>query len=320
MLTYLLIAGALFFGSIGASYLAMNALAAALIPVPVAVYCARGHIGRALGLVAVAGAAALVMVDSPPLIIYHVLLAMVGIPLGLGISRGWTYSRTVTAMVAVGFGASLAGIVFFWSDWIDASRLLLDSYMTTMREQAAASQAEGAAIFIGYVEWLKAHWAELGLGIGFCSILIQTCITLGLTRNWMRRRFGFDRLAGWFGRLRPSEWLVWAVILVSLLWFLDQARPDLVSRIVVWNAAVALAGIYWLSGLSILLYAMETLRPHIFVYFAFLMLLMMSVWIHPVLLAIGLFDTWGDFRRNIDRMAAARKKRREEMERSDDVE
>lgn len=320
MLTYLLIAGAIFFGSISASVFGPHAFGAVLIPIPVGVYCAQGRIWRALGLVAVAGLASLVAVESASSFLYDVLIASVGLPLGLGISRGWTYPRTVAAMVSVGFGAALSGIFFIWPDWVNSCGLLLDEYISALREQTAASQMEGAGMLLGYVEWLKAHWPELGVGMVFCSVLVKACITIGLTRNWMRHRFGVEGPAGSFSRFRPSEWLIWAVILVSLMWFYDQARPEVTSRVFVWNAAVALAGLYWLSGLSVLLYTMEAFRPHVFVFVAFIMLFMMSVWIHPVLLAIGLFDTWGDFRGRIDRVAEARRKRREEMERGDDVE
>ena len=108
--------------------------------------------------------------------------------------------------------------------------------------------------------------------------------------------------------MRPPDGLAWAVIATALLWFADQQWPTDSLRIISWNAAFALAGLYWVNGLSIAGYAIAAFRPNPFM-IALLAVAAVLMNFISLLAIVGLFDTWGDFRRKIDEVLAARELR-----------
>jgi len=307
MLTYVLIAAALFLGCVGASLVSLNLLGAALFPIPVVVYWVRGRPGRAIGLVAAAGLAALVSMGTWGAVLYYILLAAIGFPLGLGIARHWTYARTVT--VAAGFAYVLVAgnLLLAWPDWVAQGGAMYDLWIAELQQQQAGTDREYASALVQNATWLKDHWPELGLGLMLWPILVETCLGLSLLSAWLRRRFGAEGVRGSFRSMRTSEWLVWAAIGVAVLGLIDYRWPGTALRVVSWNAGLALASIYWLNGFSILVYALDALRPHVLLYVPIVAVL---VWfgIHPVLCFVGFFDTWSNFRKMLDGLAAARKK------------
>jgi hypothetical protein len=308
MLNYVLITGALFLGCVGASALGLNSLGAALFPIPVVVYLARRRVNRALGLIGCAAAAALVSVGTFGATVYYALIAATGIPLGIGMVRRWSYGWTVTATVVFAYVVALGSIGFAWEQWLRESQLTYDALIAEIQHQAPQPDDVNAAALVGNVTWLKGHWAEIGLGTMLWPLLVEVCIGLSLVSVWLRRRFGVTGVRGSFRAMRASEWLIWAVIAVAALVFLDRQWPGTVLHVVSWNTAVALAAVYWLNGFSIVLYALDVLRPHALIY---LPLGVVLVWfgIHPVLCCVGLFDTWADFRKMLDGVVAARRRR-----------
>lgn len=121
---------------------------------------------------------------------------------------------------------------------------------------------------------------------------------------------------GSFRQMRTPEWVVWIAIALAGLWFFDRAWPNAAVRLVTWNAAFALSAVYWVNGTSILMYAFGAFQPGVLVCCASVMILLM-LGVHPVLCAVGFFDTWSNFRRTVDRVIAARE-RGERMNNSED--
>ncbi len=112
-------------------------------------------------------------------------------------------------------------------------------------------------------------------------------------------------MPGSFRAMRPPEWLVWCVIATALLWFADWRWPSEALRLVSWNAALGLVGIYWLNGLSVLVYGLWAWKPHPLTAAAIVLALLLLRLIYLLSIA-GLFDTWGDFRKKVDEMMAVR--------------
>ena len=153
-------------------------------------------------------------------------------------------------------------------------------------------------------EWIYGHWKYLFVGMAFGSALFSAAIAAYAAVFWLRRKQTLEGVGG-FRTMRPPDWLVWLVIVAAGLWFVDQSWPNEWARMIGWNLAIGLAAVYWLNGLSVLTYAVAVLRPHpvlVMVLMAALILLQLGV----ALLFIGLFDTWGEFRHKLDRLAAAR--------------
>lgn len=304
-MTYMLIAAALFLGCSAASFVGLNELGIALFPIPVAVYLARKRVHFALGLVACAMLSAALSGGTVSGWLFYGLVAAVGIPLGLGIARHWTYGWTVTAAAAIACLATIGHIVVNWEEWKAGSRAVYDAFIT----QQLTSQSAGSATAESMVQFLKAaqaHWPEVGLGVLAWFVLLEVCVALSVTSAWMRRQFGPNGLRGSFREMRPSEWLVWGAIATAVLWYIDSRWSLPALRVISWNTAIGLAAIYWLNGLSILAYAIGALRPHAAAYIA-LMLLLVPFWFY-MLCFVGLFDTWANFRRVLDGVVETRKR------------
>ncbi|MCX5757699.1 MAG: DUF2232 domain-containing protein, partial [Candidatus Hydrogenedentes bacterium] len=241
------------------------------------------------------------------------LITAVGFPLGIGIGRRWTYGWTVAAVAGFAYLVALGSVVNAWDAWIAQAQVVYDALLAQVRSQAPTGQ-EGAELLAQNVGWLKDHWPQLGVGLLLWPIVIEACFGVSILSGWLRRRFGIEGVRGSFRTMRVSEWLVWLVILVAAVCFVAYRRPDAMLRLAGWNAAVALAGIYWFNGVSVLVYAIDALRPQGLLYLAIVVGMVWAVLegFHPALCFVGLFDTWADFRKLADRLAAARKRREEE--------
>ncbi len=157
---------------------------------------------------------------------------------------------------------------------------------------------------IALLKWFDVHWPYLNLGGLFGGLLMASTVMLALLGGHLRRTGG-PAPKGSFAEMRPPDWLVWAVIAAAVLWFVDDKWPAEAVRMVSWNAAVALAFVYGLNGLSILMYALVVFKVNPMVGFAAI-LLIFWMGVHPLLCVVGLFDTWWELRARAAAAAAAR--------------
>ncbi|MBN2308816.1 MAG: DUF2232 domain-containing protein [Candidatus Hydrogenedentes bacterium] len=307
-----------------------NALGFAIFIVPVAVYMARGRRWPAAGLVACAGLAALLAIlgrgallrlfapSGEPWLregtvqgslltgLYFALEAGTGLILGVGLARRWPYGRIVALVTTVCFSVALVNDVLAWDVWKAQAEASFEAFGAQFRRMAQEPGAgEAAARQLDAWTWLQGHWPYLAFGLNLSIILCAACVAVSLTAKLARQAFGGPVPTGSFREMRPSEWLVWAAIAVAVLWFVDQKWPSDPVRMIVWNSAIGLGAVYWLNGLSLFLYGVRALRPNMLVY-AVVVLAMVYAGLVPVLCCIGLFDTWGDFRRKVDALVAAR--------------
>lgn len=311
MAKFFLIAGVLFVFSSFCASARLEAYSVFLLPVPVAVCVARRRLGLALGLVVFSGLGAMSSDRGFQSGLMYALIAMAGMPIGLGVLHRWSYGKTLAAVAATASVAAVGGILANWQDWLALSRVGYDTFMAQYANQMPPQFAES-------MQWGQAHWADVGVGLQFALVLMGSVAAMWAALNVLRRRYGLSGLRGSFSRARVSEWLIWAAIAVAALWFADRNWPDLGLRAFTWNTAIGLAAVYWLNGLSVLLYGLDVLRPGLLGYLG-VVLLVVSFGFHPVGL-IGLFDTWVNFRRVIDRIVEERKRREEaeQAEQTDD--
>ncbi len=308
MMMYMLIAGVIFVGSMLALLTGPTPVAAVLFPIPVALYVARHQMGRTLGLIACAVAGAVATVAGGEFAFWTkgaavaqcVLLASAGVPLGMGIARKWTYGWTLTATAAVAYVGVLCGIAFVWSEWQAVPQKATDIIVSS---QASAQDATWDLV-VQNTKWLKDHWLDVSFGMFAWPLAAGLSISISMVAARTREKFNLDGLRGSFREMRVSEWLVWAAILVAVLWFVGSHWPGTVPSVLTWNAAIALAAIYWLNGLSILVYGYQMLRPNLFFCLVVLWLLILTG-VYPALCLLGLFDTWADFRKTVDRIVTA---------------
>lgn len=313
MRSYLLIAVALFLGGVGVASANASLVGALLFPIPVALYAALGWPALASGLVLAAGLGGWFATGVAGAGVHCGLITAVGFPLGIGIGRRWTYGWTVAAVAGFAYLVALGSVVNAWDVWLAQASAVYDALLAQVQSQAPTG-AEGAELVAQNVKWLKDHWPQLGVGLLLWPIIVESCFGVSILSGWLRRRFGIEGVRGSFRTMRVSEWLVWLAILVAILCYVAHRRPDAILRLTSWNAAVALAGIYWFNGVSVLVYAIDVLRPQGLLYLAIVVSIVWAVLegFHPALCFVGLFDTWADFRRLADRLAEIRKRLEEE--------
>lgn len=157
--------------------------------------------------------------------------------------------------------------------------------------------------------WISEHAAYLNLGWSFGTVLMVMTLMVTLINRRLLRSDHPAQAEGSFKDMRPTEWLVWGAILLAAGWFADQRWPNEALRIVTWNGAFAVAAVYWLNGLSIMVYGFSALRGGALMGVVILMVLFLLAGLQTLPAALGLFDTWFDLRRRFDRLAELRRLR-----------
>lgn len=286
----------------------MPPIGAFVAPMALAVYLARGRFRAGMGLLATAACAGFLAYGGAFAGAGSAVIACgLGIPIGIGIALWQSYGRVVALATLVFFAVDCAVLAGRWQE--------MDQFFKDENEKATAIlegpdpeeiTLSGGEVWLGALQWLFGHWTHIFLGLAFTGQLIMACLLVSLTRWWIGRRDS-DRpeMPGSFGTMRPPEWLVWFVIATAFLWFADWRWPSEALRVVSWNVALGLTGIYWLNGLSVLVYGLRAWKPHPLVVVAIVLALLLLNLVYLLSIA-GLFDTWGNFRKKFDKMVAAR--------------
>lgn len=304
-----------------------------IFPIPVAVLVARNQWKYAAALLAaaaltpVANVALYVLVESfgrtpeglQPGIgdlarftagktLEYIACALAGVLAGVGTARFWSYGRLAHVLTAYIF--FVMAVSFFVSADIWASELAATAEMfrMTLHQQAEQAGREVVQAQLDVVTWAEKNAASWVFGVNYAAIFVASCAFVSLTRFILRTRFGDAGPVGTFTQMRPSEWLVWPAIASALLCIAYQQWPLPALSIAGLNSAIGLGAVYGVNGLSVILYGVHAFRPNwlIFVLIVFVLVNLGGI---PLLVLIGLFDTWGDYRRKIDAIVAARTKR-----------
>ena len=271
----------------------------------VAVAWTEQHRRQAGLMIALAGVAGLLGAGSFAAAGLYILAAALGLALGEMFLRAWSYSRCVWVATALAFGGMAAAMLAVWPEMRQMSRAWLSGQLREVERQGGNDSPTTVAMSRA-MEWYSDHWDHLSLGLLFGVILLGMALSVGATATWLRRRGSSAGPKGAFVTFRPSEWLVWAVILVAAMWFWDRQWPNETLRAVAWNSAVGLGFVYWMNGFACLVFALVVLKVHPFL-FAAVVFLVLTVGVHSILCTFGLFDTWWDLRAKIKRAVAARR-------------
>jgi hypothetical protein len=283
-------------------------------PIPLAALVAMHWAARREMLGNAAAAAAILVgyaaTQQPMAGVFYGLFATAGIPLGAGMRRAWPFGRIVAVVTAWTFGAFALFLALHmtWAGWVRQAAASYDAFRAEI--QSGTQEAADQEALTDFFEWvLVDHWADVSIGMVFASLLLCTALATAVVAWWARKRHGVPGPGTTFAAMRPPEWLVWAVILCAVLWFVDRRVDAPALKAAVWNGAIGLAAVYWLNGLGIVVYGFRALQPHVFVAMALVLFLAYAGgW---MLSFIGLFDTWWAFRAKIDRLVEARDKLKE---------
>lgn len=233
-----------------------------------------------------------------------VLVASMGLPIGIGTGRGWSYARVVAATAAIGCVVVGAYLALCW----DAFNRVIDSMIVLFLEQLNTNAANLAPEIIdrqvASIKWFGENKFAFIAGVEFAVYLMLTCIFVSVATIVLRRRFADPGPIGAFRDMHPPDWLVWVGIVAALLWFAEREYGGIELRFVTWNVAVGLSSIYFLNGCAVFLYGLQVLAPGLFLLALLIVMFLMSG-LYPALSLIGLFDTWANFRMRMDRLAEA---------------
>jgi len=266
-----------------------------------ALYELAGERKNAAGVALWAAVAGLLVMNDALLALALAAGAGMGIVLAFAIQRNWSYGWQLTLVAGTGFGVVAGVMAVTWAT------LRKDMTKYSNASIAHLETLEGVnPQWIEAMRWMDVNYEYVALGYAFISVLTLSALTVSLLERWRRDpEAAVRRKPTGFQKMRIPDWVVWIAIAAALMWFADGRWPNPVLRAVSWNAALGLLGLYWLNGLSIVLYAMTLFKASAFgMFMVFSGMIIFGLW--PMLGIFGFFDTWYDFRKRFRRIAILR--------------
>lgn len=224
------------------------------------------------------------------------LLLLFGLPacgMAWGFRRRWPVELTVMVAMAVWCMGLVCSTALAYGDLAAAVattrqqlRSGVDVAVSTYgsvglsESSLAAVQADRDTLVDGLIEVLPALLVLCGA--------LMVIVNLVLLRRWTNTLRDVD-LRLW----RTPEALIWALIVAGFAMFLPVQPVTVVAR----NAFIVLLGCYFCQGLAIVSYFLERLRLPRGVRVAGYLLIAVQHIVAGIVLALGIFDLWGNFRR-----------------------
>ena len=275
-----------------------------MLPVAVAYLWIRERHLYAFLLSSVFGLLPLLTARDAFMAVAFLFAAFSGIGLGLLMRRKASLGMGIAFVTVCLFLLNAGHSALFWQEYRAAWQSEMQAFSASVSE---VKDAERTAPMLEALDWLAQHWLYLSFGMLFGFILLVSTVLVSA----LYRKAAQEGLASpanvYFSRMRVPELLVWAAIVLAGLWFLDSWRPNDVIRFIAWNGAVAMAVVYWLNGLAILVFALQAfqVRPLVAA-LVFSALFMLNL--QQLLAFVGLFDTWWDLRFKIRRFIETRQR------------
>lgn len=256
----------------------------------------------------------IVAVENPRACSWWLLLTAgaVGLACGTGAAVSWLllFGLPVSSL-AIGFrhrcsfeATALAGMAG-WAAGLALSTFLaygdLTTLVTTAREQlvhgvdVAFSTYGAVGVSESHIAAVKADRDTVVTGLleilpalVVLSGALMVIANLVLLRRWTNFSRDVD-LRLW----RTPDVLIWALVAAGFAMFLPVYPAALAAR----NVFIVLLGCYFCQGLAIVSYFWERLRLPYGVRVAGYLLIAVQHVVAGIVLALGVFDLWGDFRR-----------------------
>lgn len=263
-----------------------------VVPLPGLILAVDALVAPACWLLLTAGAVGLVL-GTGAVASWLLLFGVPACALAVGFRRGWSFEGTALT----GMAAWLTGLVF-------SMFLVYGDFATcvsTVREQLgqgvdlALSSYSAVGIADGTVAAMQTDRAILVAGLleilpalVVLSGALVVIANLVLLRRWAQGTHDID-LRLW----RTPDRLIWALIVAGFAMFLPVDPVALAAR----NVFIVLLGCYFCQGLAIVSYFLQRFRLPYGVRLAGYVLIAVQHIVAGLVLALGVFDLWGDFRR-----------------------
>jgi uncharacterized protein YybS (DUF2232 family) len=140
-------------------------------------------------------------------------------------------------------------------------------------------------------EWKQDAWVELPSAIAVSALVlvwVNLMLLLRINPLYLRERLKID--AGYFLSWRAPEWLVWPTIVAGVTVLFDIGVASEWGR----NLFKFFMAIYAIQGISVMAFFFQQWKVHRLLQAAGYIVAILLVM--PLLLAIGFFDLWFDFR------------------------
>lgn len=241
------------------------------------------------------------------------IMASFGLLLGMLAARGVSIGFSIL-LITTGVSAFL--VMWSAADWDVVHsdfQMALQESIKTIESDTTEGAEERIAALREMFSWIGENFAYLYFGALISGVLL---VVTAMTVPVYRRAASEEQFA-WvnyrFTVMRTPELLVWLAIILAALWFLDSRIPNDAMRFLAWNGAIVLATVYWINGLSILIFTGHVLQWRITAVYALLLLMFVFNLIF-VLSIFGFFDTWIDFRRKL--LSYKQSKKKEDVDNS----
>lgn len=237
-----------------------------------------------------------------------VFYQVIGVVLGVAVVKQWSPSRAILGPVLAGIlvlGAAIATIVAIAPTYLGQDvRTFITTELQDMVRQSIAYY-EAANIPQDQLAMLKEVGGQMTEGFSFALLpalmwimaLATTMLTLFLGK-WLVPRQLWMKYQGGLTRWKTPGVCVWLVILLGAAYFVDfyVIRVPLIMPIIA-NSLLALAGLFLLQGAFIVAYYIRRQRDGIFrwIWYGLIVLFFQTALV--VMVVLGLFDYWIDFRR-----------------------
>ena len=220
-------------------------------------------------------------------------LGMPAIVMGFGMRRWWSFERIAVAGIACWTAAILTVSLLAFGDLgaaLESAReqlshsldlaLATSNSLATATDPIELGDAERRALIGGLIEMLPAIVILTGGFMVLANLVIARSLT-GVCDD--------VNLRTW----RTPEILIWALIGCGFAMFV----PNYALAVTVRNAFVVLLGCYFCQGLAIVSYYFDRYRlPRGLQVATYLVIALQHV-VAAAVLALGVFDLWGNFRR-----------------------
>ena len=295
---FLALASSVFLFMSGISLPPLGIILLPFVPQPVLLLGFKYGIAAGLGVVAVAFLALFIFAAAELALIYGIFGAMAGLLLGL-LGRLRAVEYLVGAVAAAMLSITAAISYYFFGSWA-AMFQDLRAGLTQQLESAVRMQ-EKMGLPADSVSMLKEQAPqiiEMMLRVLPALLLLSFAFIVLINVLYLARRFP-ERRGEWFTLQTLREWktpepLVWALIACGFALFVPA--PSFVATIAV-NLLLVLGACYFAQGLAVIAYFFNKNNVPRFLRGLTYVLIIFQQIFTLLVVGLGLFDLWGDFRR-----------------------
>jgi uncharacterized protein YybS (DUF2232 family) len=264
-----------------------------LVPLPALILATQEHAAMCGLWLALSTATIAVALGTPAALGFLLPLAVPTLALTLGIRRFWTFERTAVAGITAWslgvVGVSLIAFGNIETLVASAREQLMHSFdlavstsgsIGASSSAVAAVEAERDVVVSGLLELLPALVILMGA--------LTMIANLVLLRSWTGISHNVN-LRLW----RTPDVLIWALIVAGFGMFVPAYPVAVAAR----NVFVVLLGCYFCQGLAIVSFYLDRFRLPRGIQVAGYVLIAVQHVVAAMVLALGVFDLWGNFRR-----------------------